>query len=265
MSVTRLDPSTTFSTPADAPLFPEFPFRFRDVLILTVSYRTDPGAIQALLPAPLEATGDRVIVHIYQMNDTDAFGTYNESAVQVPVRYPPTGERGAFSPYLFLDHDGAIAMGREVYGQPKKFGRPSIRFRGDLVVGRVRRNGIDVITATLPYKTISSSFAEMNADLAFLTNFNLKVVPSVTGQDGIRQITARDLLEVKVHECWKGPATVELRPNAQAPVYRLPVLEMGPGYLWRCDFTLGFGRVVHDYTDERAPSDQAAPAPLGSE
>jgi acetoacetate decarboxylase len=40
---------------------------------------------------------------------------------------------------------------------------------------------------------------------------------------------------------------VELRPNAQAPVFRLPVLEPLDGFLWRADFTLVAGRVVHDY------------------
>jgi len=245
--MTDIDPGRTFSTPSDSPLVPTLPFRFRDVAILTVAYRTDLEAVRRVLPLPLEPLDDRVIVHIYQMNDTDWFGAYNESAVQVSARYPATGETGAYSPYLYLDHDGGIAAGREIYGQPKKFGRPSIEVRQDLLVGTVSRNGIDIITATMPYKSGASSLAAMTEDLGFVTNFNLKVVPSVTGVDAIRQLTARDLQDLVVHECWSGPGTVELRPNSQAPVYRLPVREMLTGYFWRCDFTLGYGRVVHDY------------------
>jgi hypothetical protein len=42
-------------------------------------------------------------------------------------------------------------------------------------------------------------------------------------------------------------STLELRPNAQAPVHRLPVREMLDGVWWRADFTLVEGQVVHDY------------------
>ena len=148
---------------------------------------------------------------------------------------------------LFLDHDGAIAFGREVYGQPKKFGSPSIEVRQDLVVARVERNGIDVITITMPYKIERATIADIRGHLEFLTNINLKVIPSTDGSIAIRQLTARELLDPRIHECWSSPVTVELRPNANAPVYLLPCLEPLEGFLWRCDFTLGPGRVIHDY------------------
>jgi len=57
---------------------------------------------------------------------------------------------------------------------------------------------------------------------------------------------------VRVHECWSGPCTVELRPNAQAPVWRLPVIEPLDGFFWRADFTLVAGRVLHDYLAEES-------------
>jgi acetoacetate decarboxylase len=63
----------------------------------------------------------------------------------------------------------------------------------------------------------------------------------------IRQITGRRLTDVKIHECWRGPCTVELRPNAQFPLHRLPVLEECDGYYWKADFTLVTGEVLHDY------------------
>ena len=39
-----------------------------------------------------------------------------------------------------------------MHGQPKKGGEPRLEHRGDLVVGVVARNGIDVMTGTLAYK-----------------------------------------------------------------------------------------------------------------
>lgn len=259
----RINSSTSFSTPFDAPLVPSFPFEFRNVVILTILYKTRIECIRRILPPPLELVDDLVAVHFYQMNDTDHFGAYNESAIQVQGILPSTGERGVYSPYLFLDHDGGIASGREVYGQPKKFGLPTIEVRQDLVVGRVSRNGIDVLTATLPYKVQRSSVDDMLQQVDFVVNMNLKVIPSVDGTDAIRQLTARDLLNVKVHECWTGPSTITILPNAQAPVYRLPVEEYLNGYYWRCDFTLDHGRVLYDYlatAEELAPYSHAVQA-----
>ena len=58
---------------------------------------------------------------------------------------------------------------------------------------------------------------------------------------------ARRLSGVQVHECWRAPGTVELRANAQAPVWRLPVIEPLDAFYWRADFSLVPGRVIHDY------------------
>ena len=237
----------SFSTPADNPLVVKLPMEMRNTEILTAYYRTDIEASRAIVPQPLEVIDDLVIVHIYHMNDADWFGDYYESAVQIPVRLKDTEIVGAYSPYLYLGNDGAVSSGREIYGQPKKIGDPKIEFRQDLMVGTVVRNGIEVICVTLPYKQTRAGFDEMRAYGDFRTNINLKVVPDVDGSDAIRQLTARDLSDIHLYECWVGECTVELRPNAQAPVYKLPVRQMLQGFYWRADFTLPFGRVIHDF------------------
>lgn len=244
------DPSRAQSTPWDAPLVPSFPFDMRNVEILTAFYRSDLSAVNAVLPAPLMPSGDIVAIHIYRMNDSDFFGAYNESAIQVGASLPGHSITGAYSPYLFLDSDGAVAAGREVYGQPKKLGKPQINIRQDTIVGSVKRNGIRLIRVTTPYKQQRAEIAEATGILPFITNLNYKIIPDVSGMPAIRQITARELLNVSVHECWRAPATVEISPHIQAPVHRLPVREMLDAFYWRCDFTLGPARVVHDYLEK---------------
>jgi acetoacetate decarboxylase len=236
-----------FSTPWDAPMIPPFPFRFRNCEILTVYWRTDPAAMAHLLPPPLEPMGDVVCCHIYKMNDTDWLGPYTEANVMFGARL---GDRaGAYSPYLVLSSDVGVTHGREIHGQPKKMGEPKVEFRGDLIVGTVARNGIDVLTATMAYKQQLCDPATMKPHFDFATNLNLKAVDHIDGTPAIRQITSRRLSDVVVHEAWGGPATVELRPNAQLPVHRLPVLEMLQGFFWRADFTLVPGEVLHDYLE----------------
>src|SRR4051812_43198104 len=65
------DPAAAWSMPWDAPLVPEFPFTFRNVEVMTLAYRTRIEAVQALLPSPLQATSDWVLIHVYNMHDVE--------------------------------------------------------------------------------------------------------------------------------------------------------------------------------------------------
>jgi acetoacetate decarboxylase len=229
--------------------------RFRGVTLLTLCYRTAPDAIDRLLPPPLESTGDVVMIHLYQMADVDFLGPVNECNVMVGARMDAAAGavEGGYTTAQFLDSDAGLAHGREVHGQPKKFADVAIETRGDLSVGTVTRNGIDIITATLPYKQRQADPAMMRRHFDFSENLNLKLIPHIDGRPAVQQLTARKLTDVETTECWTGPCTVELRPNAQAPVWRLPVVEPLEGFLWSTSFTLVEGRVVHDYLTEETP------------
>lgn len=235
-----------FSTPWDAPLIPPYPFGFRNCEIMTLVYETEQEAVEAILPPPLKPTSSTVLVHIYDMRDVDYLGHYQECNVMVGARLP--GETGgAYSPYLFLNSDIGVAHGRELHGQPKKFAEPKIEARGDLIVGTVTRNGIEVITGTMAYKQQRGDISGLSEYMDFALNLNLKAINHIDGRPAVRQLTSRRLHDVKVHECWRGPCTVELRPNVQAPVYKLPVTEMLEAFYWRADFTLIPGEIVYDY------------------
>jgi len=240
-------PERAWSTPWDAPLVPDFPFTFRNIEVLTLTYRTEMEAVRALLPPPLEPLNDWVLIHIYNMNDVEWLGAYHECNVMIGASLDGR-IRGGYSPYLFLDSDVGLAHGREVHGQPKKYGEALVEIRKDLVVGTLQRNGITVITGTLPTKQRRGSLEALKqATFDFAVNINYKVIPQIDGRTAIRQLTSRLLADVSVAECWEGPCTVELRPNAQAPVYRLPVRAMGTGYHWKGEFTLKAGEIIHEY------------------
>ena len=239
-----------FSTPWDAPMIPRFPFQFRNTEILTLYWRTDPEAMAFLLPPPLEPVGEVACAHIYKMNDTDWLGSYCEANVMFGARlnkHEGGKHAGAYSPYLALSSDVGVAHGREIHGQPKKLGRPKIKFRNDLIVGSVARNGIDVITGTLPYKQDRAAQDALAPYFDFAVNINLKAIDHIDGRPAIRQLTSRKLTDVVVHEAWGGACTVELRPNAQLPIFRLPVFEPLEGFYWRADFTLVEGEIIYDY------------------
>lgn len=242
--------SGDFSTPWDAPLVPPFPFEFRDLDIMSFVYKTDIENIKKLLPPPLKATSDIVMVHVYDMHDVDYLGHYQEANFMIEAELATTGQRGAFSPYLFLNSDIGVAHGREVHGQPKKFAEPKIELRKDLLVATVERNGIDIFTGTMAYKQQKGEISDLSEHMDFAVNFNLKAVNNIDGSPAIRQLTSRKLADLKVRECWRGFATVELRPNAQAPVFKLAVKEMIEAFYWKADFTLVAGQVIYDYLKE---------------
>lgn len=234
-----------FSTPWDAPMVPPFPFQFRNAEILTLVYKTDLAAVEALLPPPLEPVSEIAMVHIYDMHDVDYLGHYQECNVMVSARLNDL--KGSYSPYLFLNSDIGVVHGREVHGQPKKYAEPKLELRQDLLVGTVTRNGIDIITGTTVYKQQQADISQLSSYMDFALNINLKAVNHIDGRPAIRQLTSRRLSDIKVYECWRGPCSVELRPNVQAPVYKLPVQEMLEAFYWRADFTLVAGQIVYDY------------------
>lgn len=246
----RPDLKRIFSTPFDNPLVRRPPITYRNNEVLTIIYRTKLEYIERILPPPLETVSEYVAVHFYKVNDADVFGVYHESAIQVECILPQKNKQGVYSPYLYLASDGAVAFGREMYGQPKKMGDLSVEVVGDLIVGRVKRNGIEILTGTLPYKTERSSFEEVAEYMNFKTNINLKVVPNIDGTPAIKQLAARTFVDVHIREVWKGPGTIEIRPNAQAPVYNLPAKEFVIGFYWIGDFTLPYGEVIYDYLKE---------------
>jgi acetoacetate decarboxylase len=239
-------PGDQRSTPFGAPLVPPLPIRMRRAEILTVVYRTGRDAADELIPAPLRSESDLCVLHVYHIHDADWFGDYCESAWQLPVLLPD-GTAAVYSPFLVLESDGAVAAGRETYGQPKKAGQVSLAGRGDLLVGTVARNGIDVATATMCWKQRRAGGGELErlvpgADL----NVNLRIRQE---EDGVvsRELVGRRFADVVEHEAWTGPATLELRPNAQVPVHRLRVGEVVLGLHRVIDLTLAPARVVHRY------------------
>lgn len=240
------DPAELAATPFGAPLVPVLPIRLRRTEILSVVYRTPRDAANSLIPRPLRLASDLCVLHVYHMHDAEWFGEYCESAWQLPVLLPDDTP-AVYSPFLVLESDGAVAAGREAYGQPKKAGRVRLAADGDLLIGSVRRNGIQVAMATMCWKQRAGSGDELRrlvpgADL----NVNLRIRQE---EEGIvsRELVTRQFADVVEHEAWVGHATLELRPNAQLPAHLLAVTEVVLGLHRTVDLTLPPGHVIHRY------------------
>ncbi len=233
-----------FAMPLTSPAFPPGPYRFVNREFLIISYRTDPDALAAVIPAPLEMTDPVVKFEFIRMPDSTGFGDYTEAGQVIPVRY--RGEAGGYVHAMFLDCEPPIAAGREIWGFPKKLASPELRVDKDTLEGVLRYGTVKVASATMGYKHRELAHDRILAALT-APNFLLKIIPHVDGTLRICELVRYYCEEVTVKGAWEGPAALELFEHALAPVASLPVREVLSGVHILSDLTLGLGTVVHDY------------------
>jgi len=233
-----------FAMPLTSPAFPPGPYRFVNREFLIISYRTDPDALAAVIPAPLEMTDPVVKFEFIRMPDSTGFGDYTEAGQVIPVRF--RGETGSYVHAMFLDDEAPIAAGREIWGFPKKLASPELRVEKDTLAGILRYGPVEVALATMGYKYRTLDHERILAALT-APNFLLKIIPHVDGTARICELVRYYCEEVTIKGAWEGPAALELFEHALAPVASLPVREVLSGMHILSDLTLGLGTVVHDY------------------
>jgi acetoacetate decarboxylase len=232
-----------FAMPLTSPAFPPGPYRFTDREFFIVTYRTDPDALRAVIPGPLEMTDPVVKYEFIRMPDSTGFGDYTESGQVIPVSF--RGAKGGYVHAMYLNVHPPIAGGRELWGFPKKLASPEMRVEGDTLGGILRYGPVPVAIATMGYKHRTLAHEPILKSLS-TPNFLLKIIPHVDGSPRICELVRYYMEDVTVKGAWEGPAALELFHHALAPVASLPVLEVLGGVHIVTDMTLGLGTVVHD-------------------
>ncbi|MDP3178751.1 MAG: acetoacetate decarboxylase [Spirochaetaceae bacterium] len=238
-----------FAMPLTSPAFPRGPYRFTDREFLVITYRTDPDALRAVIPEPLEYTDALVKFEFIRMPDSTGFGNYTEAGQIIPVRF--RGENGNYAHAMYLDDYPPIAAGRELWGFPKKLASPKLKTDIDTLVGSLDYGRIRVAKATMGYKHFTSDQANVLAALT-APNFLLKIIPHVDGSLRICEIVRYHTTQLALKGAWTGPCSLELHPHALAPVADLPVLKVESALHFVVDLTLNLGEVVYDYLGKSA-------------
>jgi acetoacetate decarboxylase len=236
-----------FAMPLTSPAFPPGPYRFVNREFFIVTYRTDPGALKAVIPAPLEMAEPIVKFEFIRMPDSTGFGDYTESGQVIPVSF--RGMRGGYVHAMYLNDHPPIAGGRELWGFPKKLASPEMRVEKDTLGGVLRYGPVPVAVATMGFKHRTLAPEPILASLSE-PNFLLKIIPHVDGSPRICELVRYFMQDITVKGAWAGPVALELFHHALAPVASLPVLEVLGGVHILTDMTLGLGTVVHDYLVE---------------
>ena len=85
-----------------------------------------------------------------RMPDSNGFGDYTESGQVIPVSF--RGRKGSYTHCMFLNDEGPIAGGRELWGFPKKLAQPTLRTEIDTLVGTLDYGPLRIATGTMGYK-----------------------------------------------------------------------------------------------------------------
>ena len=240
---------TAYSMPLVSPSYPPGPYRFFDREYMTITYRTDPKALERVVPEPLEFDPANPIVkyEFIRMPDSTGFGDYTETGQVIPVTFD--GVKGGYVHSMYLDDQSPIAGGREIWGFPKKYAHPKVSIEKDTLVGALHYGSVLCASATMGYKHIACDKDVVMKSL-LEPSFLIKIIPDVDATPRICELVRYYLEDVDLKECWTGPGALGLFPHAICDVGELPVLEVLSAIHIKADLTLGLGEVIFDYLTE---------------
>lgn len=113
---------------------------YEDAWYFVVDVALDPSAASGFLPSGLSlARPERASVFFARFEKTSFGSTYDEAGVLFHVKR--RFRRGLFSPWMVVNDDVALVLGREVLGYPKKLAEIDLRVDGDDVRAEVSRRG----------------------------------------------------------------------------------------------------------------------------
>ena len=230
--------------PAFCPYYPMPPTRYRAVKFHYVYFRADVSAVDRVLPACFEPTDDGFCAAFgLTAAWTSNYGQFDESGIMVRCTY--NGHIGYFAPVVFLNSQGSIPAGREIWGTPKVFADMEVGMQERVMVTDTRLAGTNVLSIR------STTHLEVSVeDLPRLDpSWRLKVIPRADGKgpEVMQIIGSKNVVsDVTTHIVRAGDGVVQFNPT---PTYDLsdftPREYFGSHYLER-DFTEGYGEIVQD-------------------
>jgi acetoacetate decarboxylase len=174
-----------FAMPLTSPAFPCGPYRFVDREYLIITYRTDPAALEAVVPEPLTFDDPLVKYEFIRMPDSTGFGNYTESGQVIPVKYKD--QEGGYTHAMFLNDGPPIYGGRELWGFPKKYAQPSLAIDKDTLIGTLDYGRVRIATGTMGFKHKALDLETVHAGL-IKPNYLIKIIPHVDGSPRILEL-----------------------------------------------------------------------------
>lgn len=239
-----IDVLGSYTMPINNPLYGKPPFHYKEAESIMVVFRSDPDVISELVPEPMEANPDGLVVTSINRFNCTGFGRSIEMFFIIPVTFQ--GEAGSYIPLILLDKDKPFAAGREIWGWEKKLGHLELEEKDGIVYGSAERGGSAVVKASVERSEIGT-LEDIAGSAVY---FCVKVIPSVVkdAPPEVAQLTRVDVTEgLNFHTIEKGPAALEFPMSPAGFLHTIPILEILGGFYLTWEQTLGYGTIVHDY------------------
>jgi acetoacetate decarboxylase len=215
-------------------------FLLGNVNMVMVIFKTDPAVIERIIPPPLKPTPEGLgTAYIAEFQQPNFIAPYNEAALSVQVQY--NNELGSYCLAMPVDHDLAMAAGRELYGFPKKIADSITLIRkGNSVHGVCIRHKVPIIEIKA---TMQAPFPESFTATPW---FLIKAFPGLDGisvDDHPRLIRVVNKIDYGPIEI--GPGELLLNKSVDDPLYEIPVHEVTTAaYIKQTDIWLQPGKAV---------------------
>ncbi|MBS1882221.1 MAG: acetoacetate decarboxylase family protein [Actinobacteria bacterium] len=194
--------------------------RFYDGERLNVEFTTTPEALARLLPPPLEPTDRPTAVVGIGRWRSDAVGPYSGGSIYLASRHGET--KGLYALSMWMDTEPAVLYGREVFGEPKKFGVVTLDRRQDRVTATVVRHDTTIVEI---HATLGEDRGPSQATgRAF--NFRSRPAADGIGLAGDPELTEATF-EASASAERIGAAELTLRGTAHDPLEELPIVSVG--------------------------------------
>jgi acetoacetate decarboxylase len=215
---------------------PEGTWLYQDAHYLVADVEIDPAAARRWTPWPLRPVSPAIATIFTAFFPTNTFGSvYREAGVFLHVEH--RGTRAIHCPWMIVDDDVALIVGRELLGYPKKLGEIAWRHEADRVLGVASRRGVELIRmeGTLgevvrdappilgqPHRNVRAS---MGVAVPWLLSFTPREEPievrrvrldvRVTGseRDPLHELACGDVLTAFLHRVNLGRSAVSSLPR----------------------------------------------------
>lgn len=191
--------------------------KFLDATTLTVSFRTDPGVVERLLPPGLEPADQPLArAEVVSVARSNCVGPFDGGGLYVRARHG--GREGAYCLSMPMSTDAAVRWGRETLGEPKKHAEVSLDRTGDRARGTVTRHGERLLDIDA---TLTESREPWSGET---TVFHYKYLPAASGE-GFHADPAlvAVTLESEQTSAERGSVDLSLGSTAHDPLGSLPV------------------------------------------
>ncbi len=221
------------------------PYEYENNFVLTVTFRTTPEALRALVPDPLEPNLDNImsVSFVLRKMFKPERIMYTEAALSVPVTYQ--NDSGIYYPVRYMDLKDQQMSDHEIYGMSHVNADVEIDQVRDKFRGTVIRNGKPIIDFMFdPGSIIRLDTNQFNKKI-----YNLKEIPSVkdANMPALKQLISVDRKNVILESSRQGTARLFFDTLPLDPLSKIPIRTILGAMYYKISYTLNNGEVVYDY------------------